>query len=284
MTDRASPAVGRRKLAGELRRLRSVAGLTIQDVAERLECSAGKVSRIETGAVGVRVQDARDMLALYQVPAGQRDELLDLVRLSRTRDWWQDYLDVVPADSGTFYGLEAGAARIDHIAVGLVPGLLQTEPYARALMTSRSDVPHEVVERRLELRMRRQRLLRQPEPPQVRVLLDEAVLHRLVGGAEVMAGQLRRLAEAATLDHVQIQVLPFADGAYPAAGLAFSIFGFAGPSAPDVVYLEQPTRNTQLDDPSEVAIYRGVFADAVALARTPAESVDILRKLMRQLG
>jgi transcriptional regulator with XRE-family HTH domain len=284
MTDRASPAVGRRKLAGELRRLRSVAGLTIQAVAERLECSAGKVSRIETGAVGVRVQDVRDMLALYRVPAGQRDELLDLVRLSRTREWWQDYLDVVPADSGTLFGLEAGAACIDHNAIGLVPGLLQTEPYARALMTSLSDVPHDVAERRLELRMRRQRLLSQPEPPQLRVLLDESVLHRLVGGAEVMAGQLGRLAEAATLDHVQIQVVPFAAGAYPAAGLAYSIFGFAGPSAPDIVYLEQLTRNTHLDDPSEVAFYRGVFADATARARTPADSIDILRELVCQLG
>jgi transcriptional regulator with XRE-family HTH domain len=275
--------VGRRKLAGELRRLRSVAGLTIQDVATELECSAGKISRIETGSVGARVQDVRDMLTLYRVPAAQRDELLDLVRLSRTKAWWQDYLDVVPADAGTFYGLESGAARIDHVAIGLVPGLLQTEAYARALIGVRPDTPPEVVRRRIELRLRRQEVLRRPDPPRLRILLDEAVLHRQVGGAAVMAAQLCRLVEVAGLEQVGLRVVPFASGAYPAAGATYSIFGFAE-TDPNVVYIEQLTRNTYLDQPGDVAVYLSAFDDAYALARSAAESADLLRELAARLA
>jgi transcriptional regulator with XRE-family HTH domain len=274
----STPAVGRRKLAGELRRLRSQAGLTIQDVATKLECSAGKISRIETGTVGARVQDVRDMLTLYRVPPAQRDELLDLVRLSRTKAWWQDYLDVVPADAGTFYGLESGAARIDHVAIGLVPGLLQTEEYARALIGVRPDTPAEVVQRRIELRLRRQEVLRRPDPPRLRILLDEAVLHRQVGGAAVMAAQIRRLLEVAALDHVGLRVVPFAAGAYLAAGASYSIFGFAE-AQPHVVYIEQLTRNSYLDQPADVAVFVSAFDGAYAQALTDAGSADLMRAL-----
>ena len=130
-----SPAVGRRRLAQELRRLRSAAGLTITDVAGRLECSAGKISRIETGEVGAQATDVRAMLDLYGVSGTQRDTLGDLVRLARRRAWWQDYADVVPAGSGRFFGLEDGAVSIDQHAGPLVPGLLQTPAYARAVIS-----------------------------------------------------------------------------------------------------------------------------------------------------
>jgi transcriptional regulator with XRE-family HTH domain len=280
----STPAVGRRKLAGELRRLRSVAGLTIQDVATELECSAGKISRIETGTVGARVQDVRDMLALYRVPSAQREELLDLVRLARTKAWWQDFLDVVPAGSGTFYGLESGAARIDLLETGLIPGILQTEGYARALIGSRSDTPADVVQRRIELRMRRQDVLCRPDPPALRMLLDEAVLRREVGGPAVMAAQLRRLVEVAALEHVRLRVLPFGAGAYPAAGVAYSIFGFDGDSDPSVVYIEQLTRNTFLDQPAEVAVYVNSFTDASERALPAGESAELVRELAARLA
>ncbi|HST63819.1 MAG TPA: Scr1 family TA system antitoxin-like transcriptional regulator, partial [Mycobacteriales bacterium] len=157
-----SPAVGRRRLAQELRRLRSAAGLTITEVAGRLECSAGKISRIETGTVSAQATDVAAMLDLYGVAGSQRATLADLVRAARRRAWWQDYADVVPAGSSRFFGLEDGAARIEQHAGPLVPGLLQTPAYARAIVTAAAEVPPADVERRIALRLRRQELLTRP--------------------------------------------------------------------------------------------------------------------------
>jgi transcriptional regulator with XRE-family HTH domain len=275
-----SPAVGRRRLAQELRRLRSVAGLTISDVAGRLECSAGKISRIETGAVGAQATDVRAMLDLYGVSGTDRDALADLVRLARRPAWWHQYADVVPAESSRFFGLEDGAVSIDQHAGSLVPGLLQTPAYARAVLSAPADVPAADVERRIELRLRRQQLLARPHPPRLHVLLDEAALRREVGGPEVLAGQLDRLASLATEEHVVLQVLPFgAGGAHQALGVAFTVFGFADPADARVVYLEQLTGNALLESAEEVGGYRAAFAESADRALDPGRSADLLRAL-----
>jgi transcriptional regulator with XRE-family HTH domain len=184
------PAVGRRRLAVELRRLRTTAGLTIQDVATAMECSVGKVSRVETGLVTARIQDVREMLDLYSVPEPERAALLDLVRQSRMKAWWHAYGDVVPPESAKYYGLEDGAATIREYGSVLVPGLLQTEQYAAALMSATQDDEPTVTQRRLELRMRRQQLLTREDPPSVEVILHEPVLHNTMTGKDVTAGQL----------------------------------------------------------------------------------------------
>jgi transcriptional regulator with XRE-family HTH domain len=277
-----SPAVGRRRLAQELRRLRSAAGLTISDVADRLECSAGKISRIETGAVGAQATDVRAMLDLYGVSGTRRDALGDLVRLARRRAWWQEYADVVPAGSSRFFGLEDGAVSIEQHAGPLVPGLLQTPAYARAVISAPDDVPAADVERRVELRLRRQHLLARPHPPRLHMLLDEAALRREVGGPEVLAGQLDRLASLATQEHVVLQVLPFGAGAYQALGVAFTVFGFADPADARVVYLEQLTGNALLESAEEVGRYRAAFAESADRALAPDRSAELLRALRRQ--
>jgi transcriptional regulator with XRE-family HTH domain len=274
-----SPAVGRRRLAQELRRLRSAAGLTISDVADRLECSAGKISRIETGAVGAQATDVRAMLDLYGISGTHRDALADLVRLARRRAWWHEYADVVPADSSRFFGLEDGAVSIEQHAGPLVPGLLQTPAYARAVISAPADVPATVVERRIELRLRRQRLLTRPHPPRLHVLLDEAALRREVGGPDVLASQLDRLASLAAQEHVVLQVLPFGAGAYQALGVAFTVFGFADPADARVVYLEQLTGNALLESAEEVGRYRAAFAESADRALDPDRSADLLRAL-----
>jgi transcriptional regulator with XRE-family HTH domain len=284
VTDLVSPAVGRRRLAQELRRLRLAADRTILEVAERLECSPGKISRIETGVVGAGIQDVKAMLDLYEVDGGRRERLLELVRQSRKRAWWQAYADVVPPQSSIFYGLEDGATTIGQHTVALVPGLLQTEDYARALIGSPADVTPEEAERRLSLRMRRQRLLDREEPPRIRVVLDEAVLLRLVGGSAVLATQLRRLAELAERPNITIQVLPFDAGAHTAQGTAFVVFGFADPADPKVVYLEQLTRNIHIEDAAEVARYTSALDEASALAQTPEESVETIARRARSLS
>lgn len=264
--------LGRLRLASGLRRHRQEAGLTLEDVARGLECSPAKVSRMETGAVGVRLQDVRAIVDLLGLGEAERDLMSSLVRDSRSGGWWQEFADVVPAGSATFYGLEDGAADIAQHTVGLVPGLLQTRAYARALFESVSGAPAETVERRLALRMRRQQILERATPPTVRVLLDEAVLHRTVGGQAVMAAQLSHLLRLSEVSTMDLRIVPFTAGAHSAAGVGFTVFAFDDEAVTPVVFAEQLSRNVFLDDPDEVDIYRRSLVDSTAWALDKAAS------------
>lgn len=272
----SGPVVGRRLLAGDLRRHRLTARLTIEDVARHLECSPAKVSRLETGAVKVGVQDLRALLELYDVTGSERDGLFALVRQSRTRGWWQEFADVVPAGSARFYGLEDGASRIDQHTTSLIPGLLQTEAYAGALIGSVPDIPAELAARRVALRMRRQQLLDRDEPPQLHVVLDEAVLWRSIGGPVVMVEQLQRLLELSRRPNVSLQVLEFEQGAHPAAGVSFTVFGFGDPPGEPVVFREQLDANSFLDDPDQVAVYTGALEQAARVAADEVRSHELI--------
>lgn len=276
MQAEVGPAVGRRRLAVELRRLRLEADLTIQDVARVLECSTGKISRIETGLVTARIQDVREMLDLYHVAEVRRAGLLDLVRQSRKKAWWHSYSDVVPPASAKFYGLEDGAGAIQEYSAVLVPGLFQTESYAAAVIGAARDVP-ETGKRRVELRMRRQQLLERDSPPEVDVVLHELVVRNTMTGAQVTAEQLMRLADLAERPHITIRVLPMTAGPHEAAGTSFTIFSFASPDDPKVVYQEQPTHNQLLDRADDVAWYSAAFTAATELALTPERSIEALR-------
>lgn len=278
-----SPETGRRRLATDLRRLRASAGRTIDDVARHLECSAAKVSRMETGAVRVGLSDLRAVLELYGVDGAERDALFALARRSRLRGWWHEFADVVPAGSETFFGLEDGAATIGQHAASLVPGLLQTAEYARALVTSVPGVADAVAERRVQLRLRRRRLLDRPAPPELAVVLDEAVLHRAIGGPAVLAGQLAHLVEMAARPGVCVQVLPFAAGAHPAAGVSFTVFGFADPGDSAVVFREQLDANSFLDEPAAVAGYTAALAAAGRAAADPQRSRELLAARLAEL-
>lgn len=271
-----SPEVGRRRLAHDLRGLRTSAGRTIDDVARHLECSAAKVSRMETGAVRVGLSDLRAVLEFYDVDAARRDELLDLARRSRTRGWWQAYADVVPPGSEVFYGLEDGATGIAQHCTSLVPGLLQTEAYARALIGSVPGVDPTLVERRVELRLRRQRLLGRSRPPRLHVVLDEAVLHRTIGGVEVLAAQLGHLLALGRRPEVTVQVLPFAVGAHPAAGVSFTVFDLGDDGGGRVAFGEQLGSNGFTDQPEQVARYAEALAEAVRAAADADGSRELL--------
>lgn len=276
--------MGRRQLALDLRKLRMAAGLTIDDVARHLECSPAKVSRFETGAVKVGIQDLRAILELYGVEGPEREELFTLVRQARARGWWQSFADVVPPDSTTFFGMEDGAASIAQHSTSLVPGLLQTEAYARSLIGSLPAVPNGLIERRVELRVRRQQLLTRRQPPTLHTVLDEAALCRMIGGAAVMADQLDQLLEVARRPNVTLQVLPFSSGAHPAAGVSFTVFGFPDPSDAHVVYREQLDRNNFLDHPSEVAPYLDALAEASRIAESAEctiERITARRSMLR---
>lgn len=264
----------RRRLASELRRLRESAGLTIDEVGDKLECSASKISRIETGHVGVTPRDARDMLELYGLPGDEREALVQLAREARTRGWWHKYNEVF---TGAFVGLEADASSLHAFQALLVPGLLQTEHYARAVFRAmRPDDTEPEIERRVSARMERQRLLTDPAPPEYWAVVDEAVLHREVGGPEVMAEQLSRLMQAATLPHVTIQVVPFDAGAHPGMEGPFLILGFPEQADPDVVYVDSTASGVYLEMPADVRRYSLMFDHLRATALKPDDSVRLI--------
>lgn len=278
----SNAVVGRRRLASGLRRRRQSAGLTIEDMARALECSPAKISRMETGAVGVRLPDLQAISDVLDLPGPEREHFVELVRAARSRGWWQDFSDVVPPDSAMFYGLEDGADRIAQHSTSLVPGLLQTREYASALLGSVRGVPGEIVERRLELRLRRQQILRRESPPTLHVVLDEAVLHRPVGGPEVMGKQIDHLLELADESTVDIRVVPFSGGIHAAAGVSFTVFGFDDPGVTPVVFGEQLTRNAFVDDPDETRSYEEALRDAAAIALDAAASRSYLSTWRRQ--
>lgn len=283
MQREGSPLVGRRQVALDLRRYRLASGRTIEDVARQLECSAAKVSRMETGAVRVRIQDLRAIVELYGVTGVERDELFARVRQSRTRGWWQEFADVVPPGSATFYGLEDGATSIGQHSASLVPGLLQTEAYARALIGSVPEASAEEVERRVALRVRRQRLLARAAPPRLHVVLDEAVLCRWIGGPEVMAEQLAGLLEAMARPELTVQVVEFRSGAHPAAGVSFTVFGFSDATEGPVVFREQLDANSFLDQPDQVQRYTSALARAAALAAGPDRTRELITSRLDRL-
>ncbi|TNC29003.1 helix-turn-helix domain-containing protein [Amycolatopsis alkalitolerans] len=268
------PTIRRRRLASELRRLREAADLTIDEVGEKLECSASKVSRIETGHVGVTPRDARDMLELYGLTGDEREALVQLAREARKPGWWHAYKEVF---TGTFVGLEADASSLRAFQALLVPGLLQTETYARAVIRAmRPDSDETEIERRVAARTARQRLLSDPNPPEYWAVIDEAVLHRVVGGPEVMVQQANRLLELGQLPHVTIQVVPFTAGAHPGMEGPFLILGFPEQADQDVVYVDSTSGGFFLELPPDVRRYSLMFDHLRAAALKPDDSLGLV--------
>ncbi|WP_197319253.1 helix-turn-helix transcriptional regulator [Saccharomonospora sp. NB11] len=274
------PTVRRRRLAGELRRLREKAALTIDEVGEKLECSASKISRIETGHVGVTPRDVRDMLELYGVQGDDQEALVQLAREARKRGWWHAYNEVF---TGAFVGLEADASSLKAFQALLVPGLLQTERYARAVIRAmRPGAEDAEIDRRVAARMARQRLLRDPNPPEYWAVIDEAVLRRMVGGHDVMAEQFTQLCEIARLPHVTVQVVPFEAGAHPGMEGPFLILGFPEPADPDVVYVDSTNSGLYLELEADVRRYALMFDHLRAAALKPDDSLDVIADAARR--
>ena len=279
-----SPTVRRRRLALELRRLREAARLTCEEVAEHLECSASKISRVETGRVSVSPRDVRDMLELYGVPESQRESLVQLARDSRQKGWWHAYSDTIQPQFAAYIGLESAASEIRNYEVSLIPALLQTEDYARAAISADlvSGRPEDV-DRMVEFRMARQPALTRDDPPKLWAVLDEAALHRRVGGAGLMRMQLEHLLEVSRLPSVALQVIPFAGGAHPAMGRPFIVLVFPERIDPDVVYLEELTRAIYLEDVEEVDKYNMFFNHLQATALSFDESAALMISVLKEM-
>jgi len=279
-----SPTVRRRRLGIELRQLREAAHLTLEQAAGRLEFSTAKLSRIENAQVSATALDVRGMLEIYGADAKLRDALIQMAREARQRGWWQtDYGDLPIA---TRVGLEIAAASIRQYAGLLVPGLLQVPDYALAVLRAiRLDLKPqpEEIERRVELRMARQSILTQDDPPAVWMVLDEATLRRPVGGPKVMHQQLQHLAEMGSVRNVTLQVLPYAAGEHPGLDGGFSIIGFPERADPDVVYIETTTSDLYLEEADAIDRYTLLFDHIRAVALSPAESTEFIASVAREL-
>lgn len=281
MASRPSPTVRRRRLGLELRRLRETAGVTIEYVADRLECSASKISRIERGHSGATPRDVRDMLAVYGVRGPDAEELVQVAREARQKGWWHLYGAVL---TGAYVGLEADASSIRAYEALVVPGLLQIPEYARAMIErARPDISRTEVDRRIHVRTERQSLLTQDDPLEFWVVLDEAVFHRLVGGPTVMRKQLEHLIKISALPNVTSQVLPFSFGAHAGMDGSFAILGYEEEADPDMVFAENAAGGLFLEKDEELQRYQQIFNQLRASALPPDESVAFFTARAKEL-
>ncbi len=265
-----SPTVKRRRLSQELRRLRLLAGFTVTEAAKLLEWDASKVTRMERGQWKLpSVHDIRLLLDLYGVTEESRREVMvTLAREARQRGWWEKYQDVFRSSLPDF---ESGASAIRTWEIVLIPGLLQTEEYAKAVWQAGQVLDAELIERHVAARLARQKILTRENPPSLLALIDEAALRKQIGGAAVMRAQLRRLIELAAEPNITIQIVPDAAGAHPALEGAFVILDF--PEDPSLVYTVTTTDSLWLEKPDEYQRYSFIFSHVMTSALSPDESV-----------
>lgn len=282
---RGGPTVLRIVLGAQLRRLRDTRQITCEEAGTAIRASHSKISRMELGRVRFRRRDVADLLTLYNVTdEAERAPLLALAERANEPGWWHSYSDILPSWFEVYIGLEEAASRIRSYEVQFIPGLLQTEDYARAVtLLGHPDAPGHEVERRVGLRMRRQALLSTDDPPHIWAVMDEAALRRPLGGVQAMRRQLRHLLEIVDLPNVTLQVVPFELGGHAAAGGPFSVLRFAEPDLPDVVYLEQLTSALYLDKREDVDHYLAVM-ERLCIDAEPATQIrDTLSKILDAL-
>jgi transcriptional regulator with XRE-family HTH domain len=272
-------------LGTHLRRLREEAGISREAAGEAIRGSHAKISRLELGRVGCKERDVADLLTLYGVrDASRREEFLDLARHSSAPGWWHKYGDVLPSWFETLLGVEEAASIIRTYEVQFIPGLLQTADYARAVTRlGHANASDAEIERRVTVRMMRQRILSQPRAPKLWAVIDEAALRRLIGGTEVIRAQIQHLLDIAEQPNMRLQVAPFHAGGLAAAGGPITILRFPEPDLPDLVYLEQLTSALYLDKLNEVETYTVVMDRLSASADTPGRTIDFLNSLLKEL-
>jgi len=281
---RQGPTVLRIALGGQLRQLRERCGISREAAGDAIRGSHAKISRLELGQVGFKQRDLLDLLTLYGVTdPDERASFVALARRANTPGWWHRYSDVLPTWFQTYLGLEQAAAVIRGYEAQFVPGLLQTGNYARAVIQlAHGDEPDEEIQRRVALRIERQKILTHPDAPTVWLVIDEAVLHRPYGGPAVLRGQIEHLLQVGELATVTIQVVPYAVGGHAAAGGGFAILRFAAPELPDIVYLEQLTSALYLDKRSDLDQYLGVMDRLAVQAYTPEQTRTFLTGLLTE--
>lgn len=273
-----SSTVLRWDLARRLRELRLSAELTIEDVAKELMCSPAKVSRMETAGRGIQPRDVRDLCRFYNVSATVRDELMAMARDARRPGWWNDYR-VLDEQTKTYLGLESACSNITFLEARVVPGLLQTEAYARLLLGGilHGKVTPELIDELIETRTRRAERVTRGEV-QLAVVVDEAALSRGFGHPEVMADQLGRVTEMAALANVEVRVTPLQAPAHPGLSTSFALLSFADRSVTDLAYVESMLGHTFIDRPEHVKTYVAAYQAASSHSLEPEDSLKWLQQ------
>ena len=272
-----SPTIRQRELGMRLREFRTAKGLTVEDVANELLCSPTKVSRAETGARRATLRDVRDLCQIYELDSETSAELMELAREARQPGWWTKYDDLKIAP---YIGMEQAATAITAFGMYYVPALLQTEDYARAIIKGIAPKIEEAIQgQRVEARMMRQKLLFQPKPPKYRALVDEAVLHRQVGGCAVIKAQLDKILSLIREERAAVQVIPYEVGAYGATDSNFTYMEFAGTKLPDLVFVEGLVSQLYLERPDELARYREALDYLRDEALNPRDSAKKIERM-----
>ena len=272
-------------LGAQLRRLRESAGVTRDDAGYHIRASGSKISRMELGRVSFKERDVTDLLEFYGTddPA-EKEKLVQLTREANATPWYQKFQDVVPDWFHVFVGLEEAAQLIRVYEVQFVPGLLQTEEYARAIITQGAPgMDPDELDRRVALRMGRQKLLTRENPPRYWVILDEAALRRPMGGRDVHVKQIERLIDLVSEPNITLQVMPFRYGGHAAEAGAFTIMRFPETDLPDVVYMEYLTGAHYIDKPEEVERYAAVMERLSVAGTSPDRTREILTGMLKDI-
>jgi len=278
------PTARRIVLGAQLRRLREAAEISRADAGYSIRGSESKISRLELGRVGFKERDVADLLTMYGVTdPGEREVFLEVVKRANEPGWWHRYTDLMPNWFQEYVGLEESASRIQTYELQFVPGLMQTEDYARAIASrDRPESVSDEAERRVTLRMRRQKILARPDAPRLWVVIDEAVLHRPIGGRQVTLAQIEHLLELTRLPNITLQVMPYHLGGYTSEG-AFTMLRFAEPALPDLVYIEHLTGALYLDKREEIELYSRAIDQLTVDAETPDHTRQLLAKVRAEI-
>lgn len=278
------PTVLKILLGAQLRRLREQAGVSRDDAGYHIRASGSKISRLELGRVSFKERDVSDLLDLYRIDPETKQQLLQLTAEANATPWWQRYREVVPDWFQVYVGLEEAASLIRVYEVQFVPGLLQTEEYARAVVMQGSpNLAPEEVESRVAVRMGRQKLFARENPPRLWAVVDEAALRRPMGSPEVLVGQVKRLIDAISEPNITLQIMPFKYGGHAAEGGAFTIMRFPEADLPDMVYMEYLTGANYIDKAEDVEIYAAVMERLSVAGTSPDRTKDVLNEILKDI-
>jgi transcriptional regulator with XRE-family HTH domain len=271
-------------LGAQLRRLREEAGISRADAGYVIRASDSKVSRLELGRVAFKERDVADLLTTYGVSdPEERESFLNMVKQANQPGWWRRYSDVTPSWFQDYVGLEESATRIQTYELQFVPGLLQVESYTRAVLTrGRPEFAPPDTEKRIEMRVKRQKLITGINPPKLWAIMDESVLQRPIGGRRVLREQLEHLLELSRMPHITVQVVPKHLSGYAAEG-AFTLLRFGEPELPDVVYIEHLGGALYLDGLDEIELYARTLDRLAVDAETPDRSRQLIAKTLAEI-
>jgi len=281
---RGSPTARRIMLGARLRRLREAAEVSRAEAGFAIRSSESKISRLELGRVSFKPRDVTDLLTMYGVTdLEKREAFLEMVKRSNEPGWWHRYIDLVADWFQDYLGLEESASRIQTWEQQFVPGLLQSEDYAKAIISHGwSPMATQSVQRQVGMRIRRQALLGRPDPPKLWAVIDESVLHRPIGGRRVMLDEVEHLIELTKRPNITLQVVPYQFSGYAAEG-SFTSLRFAEPELPDVVYIEHLNGALYLDKRSDTELYGRVFDRLTVDAYTPDHTRQFLMKVRAEI-